>query len=131
MNPSTPAKHVLACLLLATIVGCRPAGSVTDYRSPKGQYTVQLVGPRTAPTVPLMEHIVYARAYKGADVLIDNWEVHFADFFDSGFDAREGGANWPSENVLRLSSAGTTNGGGRVPDDVVVLENNSGRTINS
>ena len=86
----------------AIVVACRPAGSATDYRSPKGLYTVsRLVGPKTAPKVPLVEHIVYARAYKGAEVLIDNWEVHFADFFDTSFDARFAGADWPGENVLR------------------------------
>jgi hypothetical protein len=32
-------------------------------------------------------------AYKGAEVLSDNWEVHFADFSDSSFDARFAGAD--------------------------------------
>ena len=120
---------VAACVLLAVGVGCRPAGPAIDYRSPSGAYTVQLVGPKTAPKVPLVEHIVSARAYKGATVLIDNREVHFADFFDSSFDSRFSGADWPAENVLRLRSAGATGARDRVPDDVVVLENNSGRDI--
>ena len=77
-----------------------------EYRSPRGTYTVQLTGRRSLPKLPLLHHVVFAQIRKGSEPLVRDWDVHFADWFDSGFDDQYTDGGWPAENVLRLRAAG-------------------------
>jgi hypothetical protein len=88
-----------------------------------------LVGRRSTPKLPLIEHAVHARISKGSTPLVSSYELHVADWFDSSFDDQYVEPEWVAENVFRLKSAASRHRDGATPEDIVVVENNSGRAV--
>jgi len=117
-------------ITMAAAAACDASGQDTvEYGSPGGVYTVQLIGRKTAPKIPFFEHTLRARVMKGSERIVDGWEVHFADWFDSAFEDQYVGSDWPAENVFRLKSAGSQRTVQGTPEDHVTVENNAERSI--
>lgn len=79
--------------------------------------------------LPFLEHTLRANVRKGSVPVVSNYDVHFADWFDTAFDDEYAGAVWVAENVLRLTSAASRDRQPTARDDMVVVENSSGRPV--
>jgi hypothetical protein len=78
--------------------------------------------------VPFVAHTLDVKVFKGAQPLVDAWAIHYADWFDTAFDSEFVGVNWIADHVLRMESAAARHRGA-VPEDLVTVENNSGRAL--
>ena len=116
-------------IALPLALGCAVSGGGTlEYQSPKRTYTIQFVGRKSAPTVPLLEYSFRARIVKGTTPIVDNWTIHLADWFDTSFEQEYEAPAWITENVLRLPSSGGEPRG-NAPENVIAIENNSGHAL--
>jgi len=78
--------------------------------------------------VPFVAYTLDVKVFKGSQQLVDAWPIHYADWFDTAFDRQFVGTRWLADNLLRLESAGAQQRGD-VPEDIVTIENNSGRGL--
>ena len=117
-----------AGLALTLIVGaCERSGGVAiALKSPRDTYDVKLIGRLSAPSIPIAEHRVRLTATRGNVPVVEGFEVHFADWFDGGFEDDYGRPDWPLENALRFPSTSTQ---AKADADSVLVENKSRRVV--
>lgn len=100
----------LAVLLLPLVgvLGCERRGpNFVESMSPRGTYKVVVSGISEAPTGrPFVEHKARLSVSKGSHTFLSDREIHFADWFDSGFNDDFSGHEWMQENVFRFVSSG-------------------------
>ena len=78
------------------------SGVTLSVNSPAKTYHVDLVGRLDKPSLFLDEHSVRVTARHRGVVIVDGHEIHFADWFDEGFDQLYGPPSWPQENIVRF-----------------------------
>jgi hypothetical protein len=121
---------VAASIVVTSSLACEvPGGDAGQYRSPGGVYTVHFVGRRSAPTLPFVEYRLRAKIFRNSELLVNDWPIHYADWFDNAFDIQYSGASWLTDQILRVQSSIGPPRPPNVPDDVITIENNSGRRL--
>jgi hypothetical protein len=73
-------------------------------RSPKGSYSVSLIGNRSKPLLPLSYSNLTATVSGRDSLLCSNVDLFRADFFDRAFAVKYPTTSWPHENVLRFQT---------------------------
>ena len=85
------------------VAACERSSTIYNLKSPGARYSVRVFGrPGDSPLVGANH--VYVTAYKGETTLIEDAEVHYAGFLDSGFHASFDPPTWVAENVLWFST---------------------------
>jgi hypothetical protein len=103
---------VLAVVATLPSFGCNHWGGVAmSLASPGKTYHVDLVGRLDKPNTFLDEHYVLLTAHRREHVVAADFEIHFADWFDEGFDREYEAPSWPKENVLRFGGHSPTRHG--------------------
>jgi hypothetical protein len=127
----SPFVIVATSIVVTLVLGCEVPGGTGagQYRSPGGVYTVQFVGRRGTPKLPFLEHRLHARVFKNSEVLVDESEIHYADWMDTAFEYQYGSVSWLTDQILRVQSSIGPPQRPNVPGDVITIENNSGRRL--
>jgi hypothetical protein len=126
----SPFVIVTASIVLTSTLACEvPGGDAGQFRSPGGVYIVQFVGRRNTPTLPFFEYTLRAKIFRNSELLVNEWPFYYADWFDTAFDDRYGGVTWLTDQILRAQSSIGPPRPPHVPDDIITIENNSGRRL--
>ncbi|MBX7172419.1 MAG: hypothetical protein K1X72_15740 [Pyrinomonadaceae bacterium] len=72
--------------------------------SPTGVYTVELIGDKSRPSLPWMNHKVSFNLYKNDNVMVENGYVYSGDLFDSDFAELFPENKWVNQSVFRVGA---------------------------
>lgn len=95
-------------------------------KSPTGIYVVELIGDKTRPTFPYMNHFVSFNLFKDGHQIVKNEEVHHGDLFDSDFNELFPEHKWVNDSILRF---GLSNYKSENSADSITISNKTNKII--
>ena len=97
---------IITASTFGTIACVNPfqSGVFLSTSSPNKTYKVELIGNKSSPSLPFVDHEAHFNLFKGDQPLVKNAYLSRYDWFDSGVDEMYPEHKWASDSVLRFSS---------------------------
>lgn len=92
-------------VLLGTLAGCSLGGKDVPFlttSSPQGTYTVNFIGKKERPVIPLVDHLVRFNVFKQDVLFLTERKLHSGDWLDISFDNLYPDQRWIDDKSLQL-----------------------------